>query len=55
MDGQSAEAFGETEAGRWLAANARKFGFIIRYPRGNFRYLRAFIIAMSSPALASTF
>lgn len=24
--------FGETEGGKWLAANAEKFGFIVRYP-----------------------
>lgn len=26
--------FGETEAGKWLAANAHKYGFILRYPEG---------------------
>jgi len=26
--------FGETAAGRWLAANAHEHGFIIRYPKG---------------------
>jgi len=26
--------FAHTKAGRWLAANAYKFGFILRYPRG---------------------
>ncbi len=27
-------AFGETKSGKWLAANAAHFGFIIRYPKG---------------------
>jgi D-alanyl-D-alanine carboxypeptidase len=27
------EKLGATEAGQWLAANASKFGFIIRYPK----------------------
>ncbi len=27
------ECFGETEAGKWLAANAHKYGFILRYPK----------------------
>lgn len=26
--------FGETAAGKWLAENAHKYGFIIRYPKG---------------------
>lgn len=26
--------FGETEAGRWLAQNSHKYGFILRYPKG---------------------
>jgi zinc D-Ala-D-Ala carboxypeptidase len=26
--------FGDTAAGKWVAANAYKYGFIIRYPRG---------------------
>lgn len=26
------ESFGETEAGKWVAANAHKYGFIMRYP-----------------------
>jgi D-alanyl-D-alanine carboxypeptidase len=26
--------FGETKAGKWLAANCYKFGFILRYPNG---------------------
>lgn len=26
--------FGNTEAGRWLAENAHKYGFILRYPKG---------------------
>ncbi|MBW5447325.1 D-alanyl-D-alanine carboxypeptidase family protein [Cohnella sp. CFH 77786] len=28
------ESFGETEEGRWLAAHAAEYGFIIRYPKG---------------------
>lgn len=28
------EAFGESPAGKWLAANAHKYGFIMRYPKG---------------------
>lgn len=28
------ESFGETKEGKWLAANAYKYGFIIRYPKG---------------------
>ncbi|MEK3979975.1 M15 family metallopeptidase [Psychrobacillus sp. FSL K6-2836] len=28
------ESFGETEAGKWVAANAHKYGFIMRYPNG---------------------
>ncbi len=28
------ECFGDTEAGKWIAANAWQFGFIIRYERG---------------------
>lgn len=27
------ECFGQTSEGRWLAANAHKYGFIIRYPQ----------------------
>lgn len=26
--------FGETEAGKWVAANAYRYGFILRYPKG---------------------
>ncbi|WP_060205841.1 M15 family metallopeptidase [Sporosarcina koreensis] len=26
--------FGETEAGKWVAANASRYGFILRYPKG---------------------
>lgn len=26
--------FGQTEAGQWLAQNAHKYGFILRYPKG---------------------
>ena len=28
------DAFGELDSGKWLAANAYKFGFILRYPIG---------------------
>lgn len=28
------EGFGETEAGKWLAANGADYGFILRYPKG---------------------
>lgn len=28
------ESFGETKEGKWLAANAADYGFIIRYPKG---------------------
>lgn len=28
------EGFGDTEAGKWLAANSYRFGFILRYPKG---------------------
>lgn len=31
---QLTEEFGETVEGRWLAENAHRFGFIIRYPKG---------------------
>ncbi|MCL6613047.1 MAG: M15 family metallopeptidase [Firmicutes bacterium] len=34
VGGLLVESFGETEAGRWLAQNAPKYGFVIRYPRG---------------------
>lgn len=27
-------SFGDTPAGKWLAANAHKYGFIVRYPKG---------------------
>lgn len=27
-------SFGETEAGKWVAENAHRFGFILRYPEG---------------------
>jgi len=27
------ESFGETEEGKWVAANAHRFGYIIRYPK----------------------
>lgn len=28
------EGFGDTEAGKWLAENSCRFGFILRYPKG---------------------
>ncbi len=28
------DGFGETEAGKWLAANSAEYGFILRYPKG---------------------
>ncbi|MET3576043.1 D-alanyl-D-alanine carboxypeptidase family protein [Bhargavaea ullalensis] len=28
------DSFGDTEAGKWLFANAHRFGFILRYPEG---------------------
>lgn len=28
------QSFGQTDAGRWLAAHARDYGFVIRYPDG---------------------
>jgi LAS superfamily LD-carboxypeptidase LdcB len=28
------EAFGYTPEGQWVAANAHRFGFIVRYPQG---------------------
>ena len=31
---QLKETFGETEEGMWLANNAHKYGFILRYPKG---------------------
>ena len=31
---QLIEEFAETKAGKWLAANAARYGFIIRYPKG---------------------
>lgn len=32
--GQIEDWYGDTEAGKWLAANCYKYGFIIRYPLG---------------------
>ncbi|WP_040285603.1 D-alanyl-D-alanine carboxypeptidase family protein [Sporosarcina koreensis] len=29
----ASESFGETEAGKWLLANAHRYGFILRYPK----------------------
>lgn len=31
---QISDSFGETKAGKWLAANCWKYGFILRYPKG---------------------
>lgn len=31
-------AFGTSAAGRWVRANAARFGFIIRYPSGKQKY-----------------
>ena len=28
------EGFGDTKAGKWLATNSCRFGFILRYPEG---------------------
>lgn len=28
------QRFGQTKEGKWVEANAYKFGFIIRYPKG---------------------
>lgn len=28
------ESFGETKEGQWIAKNAHKYGFIVRYPKG---------------------
>ena len=28
------EGFGDTKAGKWLAANSCRYGFILRYPKG---------------------
>ncbi len=32
------EGFGDTEAGKWLAANSYRYGFILRYPKGKEYY-----------------
>lgn len=34
MNFQLSETFGDTEEGKWVAENAYRFGFIIRYPKG---------------------
>lgn len=34
VNNQLSETFGETEEGLWVAQNAHRFGFIIRYPKG---------------------
>ncbi|MGO1368691.1 MAG: M15 family metallopeptidase [Senegalia sp. (in: firmicutes)] len=34
VDLQLTESYGDTPDGMWLAENAHKFGFIIRYPKG---------------------
>ena len=28
------ESFGDAKEGKWLAENAHRFGFILRYPKG---------------------
>jgi len=33
ISGDLTEAFGDTAAGKWIAANSHRFGFIIRYPQ----------------------
>jgi len=33
ISGDLTQAFGDTNAGRWIAANSHRFGFIIRYPQ----------------------
>jgi LAS superfamily LD-carboxypeptidase LdcB len=33
-DGLVGHAFGNSAAGKWIAKNAHKFGFIMRYPKG---------------------
>ena len=33
VHGGLTEAFGETEEGKWVAENAHRFGYIIRYPQ----------------------
>lgn len=30
----ASSSFGDTEAGKWVAANAHRYGFILRYPEG---------------------
>lgn len=30
----ASSSFGETEAGKWVATNAHRFGFVMRYPEG---------------------
>lgn len=34
MNFQLDDTFGETDEGKWVAENAHRFGFIIRYPKG---------------------
>jgi D-alanyl-D-alanine carboxypeptidase len=34
VDYQLSNDYGKTEEGRWLAENAHRFGFIIRFPKG---------------------
>jgi len=34
INGLLSPAFAQTEAGRWLEENCRKFGFVVRYPQG---------------------
>lgn len=31
---QLTESFAQTKAGRWIAENAARFGFVVRYPKG---------------------
>lgn len=30
------ESFADTDAGKWLAANCHRFGFVLRYPKGKY-------------------
>ena len=34
VNNQLSEKFGSTPEGKWLAKNAHRFGFILRYPKG---------------------
>jgi D-alanyl-D-alanine carboxypeptidase len=33
IDGTLRQSFGETKAGKWIADNCQRFGFILRYPQ----------------------